>query len=366
MSFEEEEAVPILALATYLQIANLVDMASKLSVTSKDSFQGDFIHAKVTEPNAAFHFYRDAISLNEESIIALCEPTIATSCSIVSPSILATLPFPFLQSLFRRTDLDVEEDFVFEVIQEFIQRRRSAHSAEEISELWSCCRFPFLSCDTMARAARMPDIPPSLLIEGMMGFHFVQSGQYTKDKALAFVHSSAYPALFQRRIPHSKSKLTKFNPGLVGQHIVLSEDNTCAAAKQSASSFSGRIVALDGKYADSSHFTFIIRALSDSWTAIGLVEEQKAQQPLPYRQLGHGFYLLSNNGYTWHSSKDTINHKELGFKFTTEDVIKVHFHKGTLTLQKGKEQCQITDISSDDALIPCVLLHTGSVKIIPL
>lgn len=276
----------------------------------------------------------------------MCEPTVAASCDSLSPSVVASLPLPIMQSLLSRTELKIKEDVVFEVIQEFIEEHGKSHSAEEIAELWSCCRLPFLSYDAMAYVARIPEIPQRLLADGMMGFHFVQTEQLGGDKAKAFIQSSTNPTLFQRRMINP----TKFNPDLVGEHIELSQENTVATAKEDTDTFSESIVGIDAKFEKESSFTFTIRALETTWTAVGLVEEKKSRQALAAEDLGHGFYLLASSGRTWHStSSDT----HMGFLFVDEDVIKVSYNDGTLTFEKGDETWCLTDITTDDVLIPC-------------
>lgn len=125
------------------------------------------MRTKVKNSHDAFRCYTDAILLNQEEIVTLVEPAVAASCAALSPSDIASLPLPLLKRLLSRSDLNVKEDFIFEVIQEFVKEHGKSTTEQEISELWTCCRIPFLSYKKMAQIMHIPEIPHKFLSDGL-------------------------------------------------------------------------------------------------------------------------------------------------------------------------------------------------------
>lgn len=158
---------------------------------------------------------------------------------------------------------------------------------------------------------------------------------------------------------------TKFSPDILGDGVELSAANTVATTVRGAHSDLFRnIAALDGTFSDTSHFAFAIRILKNAWCAFGLVEERKAKRYRYGASLGHGHYLIDSHSTAWHSTSRSINERELEFELNEGDCIQVHFNAGKLTWRKEKEElfC-MTDITSDDALIPCVVVDEGSLQV---
>lgn len=61
-----------------------------------------------------------------------------------------------------------------------------------------------------------------------------------------------------------------------------------------------------------------------SWIGIGICYKQLAQDASYYfntDDIGHGGFLLTNDGYSWHHSDNSINSQIQTVSFTTNDII---------------------------------------------
>jgi hypothetical protein len=111
--------------------------------------------------------------------------------------------------------------------------------------------------------------------------------------------------------------------------IVLSDDFLSAEQGVKKDSRIERLVLVEPALVigEEKQLTFRVKAIA-SWVAVGIVVKAdilKHGYQFQSKGLGHGCYMLSNNGYCWSSYQSHQNGANVKCPFEKEDVVRVAF-----------------------------------------
>jgi hypothetical protein len=319
------------------------------------------IEASTQDPELAFIMYMQACQFNLPKAISLCEATVASSFHLLPPSAFESLPLQQVCSLLDNDEMNTLEDAMFDIIENFVRVNSKNLTPEEIAMIWSTCRFPFLSLDRMVRASRVAEIPKELLVEAALGFHFVQV--HDSEGLKAYAKSCE----FQKNLTPRTPKLTaiwRFQKTDF-PNLEMSADSTELKTKAvfGGKIFCKRCVLLDTKIKRDVPFSVTFEVQNSiTWVGFGVMEESKKDNTTSYDSQGHGFYAISSNGYVWHST-NPINYTSGGIKFSAGIVTMSGNKDGELTFTVGEQKFVLPPITTDEVLIPCILIYSQNSRI---
>lgn len=109
------------------------------------------------------------------------------------------------------------------------------------------------------------------------------------------------------------------------------------------------------------NFSCKVKFSKSAWNGIGFFESTivKDKSQISYKNIGHGFYGISNNAFSWHSSLTNFNQKQIGFPFTENDIIQMDWNFGhsALTFTNRTTTKRYTIPVNFDFWYPVILLH---------
>ena len=137
-------------------------------------------------------------------------------------------------------------------------------------------------------------------------------------------------------------------------------------SKSSSCPFLSRSVLLtDTHLSINNNFSCKVKFSKCEWNGIGFFESTivKDKSQISYTSIGHGFYGISKNAYSWHSSLTNFNVKQNGFPFTENDIIQMDWNFGnsalTFTNLTSTESYTITIPVQFDFWYPVVLFYNA-------